>query len=647
MQIFYVFYFTLVTYLLAMTMPESQGRWPTLYEDVLSLISYTHWTTSAVLFPYHFVIVMNSVSVENLFSSMGEIDVCWLSPFGTDGTCHPLDIPIAPTPTLILDTPATLTVPAIATSPTAFNLISHKDMFPVQLETKYMPGKSKEFKSTQGGAPNDAESPHLLDLLTAAASTMVIIQLLMVLGQPVVRYLESFNQTTFVPNGLEFDTPADFPDSRHSLILSWIPTRPLIPIDSITYVQSDDEASLKELSLWVLYFAMVLVRSCSEPAPPPPTTKTRTIRKYPLMIEAPVSGEVVEEVLSFCWFQPHTLLASSSELGEGLKVEPVEPKDKLNSLQLKPAAHSQAPDVVHSPTPPTTDSLHLADYIDKPGPEVTRLNQPKSPAPTFPPETSSMMTELSHPHLSPDVSEPTLVQSFEKISGRRTTPPVQLAYGQVDGTSKIRPSLSLLKVISMESLPLGEYDIGLLSQSTAPSKKVSIRPLSLLGKASPFSRPSPSPTPDSIRSPEVRPMRLLRMYGLYNSPSKSPRTTVDLASSAHKVKQGSSIYYRPASQTSLTSPPVVTGPGDPVSGPPLRSYTDAATEEGSSVSTVRLSIPSVPSRWSLLTKKSKQKLRKVSSSFFASSNSPSSLREKVKIFPRSLSRRAFDNSGTA
>jgi len=258
------------------------------------------------------------------------------------------------------------------------------------------------------------------------------------------------------------------------LILSWVSTASsLAPVGSIAYVPSDGGVGSKELPLWTLYFAMILIRSCSGPAvaPPPPNTETRAVLRHPLMIEAP-TPEVVEEVLAFCWFQSHTLLASCSGLVEDSKVEPVEPKDELNLLplvpELKHGVQSQAPDVIHSSTPPTTNSLHLADYIDEPGSGVTDPDQPRDPAPFFPPETSSAMAELSHPHLTPDVSGPPFARSFEKISGRRTTPPIQLEYGQVDGVSQIRPSLSLLKVVSMESLPLGEYDFSLLSHFPPP-----------------------------------------------------------------------------------------------------------------------------------------------------------------------------------
>jgi hypothetical protein len=99
MKIFYALYFTLVAYWLATNMPESQGRWLALCKDVVSLISYNH------------------------FSWTGGFDACWLSPFGIDGTCHPLDIPITPTPTIVLNESATHTVSAIAASPVALNLV--------------------------------------------------------------------------------------------------------------------------------------------------------------------------------------------------------------------------------------------------------------------------------------------------------------------------------------------------------------------------------------------------------------------------------------------------------------------------------------------------------------------------------------------
>jgi len=180
MQIFYVLYFTLVICLLAVTVPESQGRRPTLYEVVMSLISYNHSTTSAASLQHRFAIITNSVSAENSISSTGGVDVCWSSPFGINGTCHPLDTPAAPTPTTVQNASATRTVSATIPSPIAFNLVLYKDMFAVQLETTKTLGNSKEFKSTQGGIPSGAESPHLLDLLTTATWTMAIVHLLAV-----------------------------------------------------------------------------------------------------------------------------------------------------------------------------------------------------------------------------------------------------------------------------------------------------------------------------------------------------------------------------------------------------------------------------------------------------------------------------------
>jgi hypothetical protein len=180
MQILYVFYFTLVAWLFAVTMPESQGRWFALCKAVVFLVSYVPSTTSAGSLPYRFVIVTNSVSAENSFSSTGGVDVCWLSLFGLHGTCHPLDIPFAPTPTIILDTPGTRTVSAITASPIALNLVLYKDMYTVQFETTKPLRKSKESKPTQGGTPGDAKPANPLDLLTTAVSTMIVVQLLTV-----------------------------------------------------------------------------------------------------------------------------------------------------------------------------------------------------------------------------------------------------------------------------------------------------------------------------------------------------------------------------------------------------------------------------------------------------------------------------------
>lgn len=289
-----------------------------------------------------------------------------------------------------------------------------------------------------------------------------------------VRYLESFDASTPIPNYLEFHPPAD---SHQTLVLSWIATSSLIPTKPIPRVPGDDETSLKELPLWLLYFATVLVRSCSEFAfiLPPPTSGAGAVQRRPLMIEAPTSHEAGEEELSFRWFQSHSRPASSSRFDGGARADLAElkDKDKLNPpppiLELKPAIQSQAPDVVHPPTLPTANSLHLVDYIDKSWSEITDPNQREDASPTLHSETSSVKTELSHPHLCRDVSEPILVRSFERISGRRTTPRIQSEYGQVSCASETRPPFPSLEVISTESLPR-EYDLCLLSEFPAPPK---------------------------------------------------------------------------------------------------------------------------------------------------------------------------------
>jgi hypothetical protein len=194
------------------------------------------------------------------------------------------------------------------------------------------------------------------------------------------------------------------------------------------------------------------------------------------MIEAPASGEATEEALSFCWFQSHTPLASSSTLDKGSEVEPTELKDTLDFLppvpELKPAVQSWVPDVVHSSAPPTTCSVHFTDYIDEPRLEITDRNQLKDLAPTRSQETLPTVMGLPRPYASPGVSGTALVRSFERISGQRTTPPILLEHGQgVNGDSNGRHSLSLIKVISMESRSLGEHDFSLLSQFPAPPKK--------------------------------------------------------------------------------------------------------------------------------------------------------------------------------
>ena len=136
-QIFCMLYLTLVTYLLAMTIPESQGRWSALSKDIVSLISYAHLTISP------------------------GVDASWLSPFGIDDTCHPLNLS-TPTPTVVPSTPATRTVSAITASPIAFNPVLYKDIFAVQLEITKAPRSPKRSKSAQGRIPCGVESAHLL-----------------------------------------------------------------------------------------------------------------------------------------------------------------------------------------------------------------------------------------------------------------------------------------------------------------------------------------------------------------------------------------------------------------------------------------------------------------------------------------------------
>ena len=308
--------------------------------------------------------------------------------------------------------------------------------------------------------------------------SLIIVLFPQVFCQYVVGYLESSSRVASIPNNLEFYPLAVFSDGHHSLTLSWTFTSSsLIPIDSTAYVPSNGEASLEEFTQWVFYFATVLVRSCPEPAavPPPPTTETRARIQYPLMIEAPASDEATEEVLSFCWFQSHTPLASSSTLDEGSEVKPTELKDTLDFSppvpELKPAVQSWAPDVVHSSSLHTTCSVHFADYIDEPRLKITDRNQLNDPAPTRSQETLPTVMGLPRPYAPPGVSGTALVRSFERISGQRTTPPIRLEHGQVNCASNSRPSLSLVKVVSMESRSLGEHDFSLLSQFPAPPKK--------------------------------------------------------------------------------------------------------------------------------------------------------------------------------
>lgn len=177
MRIFYVLYFTSITYLLAVTMPEFQGRWSSLCNNILSLIHHIRSSTSAA---FLFAIATDPPSAAGPFSSMGGIDVCRVSTFGIDDTCHPFDAPIAYTPTLIFNTPATRTVSAIAAAPVAYNLVPYKDMFFMQPEIEIGLRKSKGSNSRQGGIPSNVEPIHILDLLSSAVSTLIIVQLLMV-----------------------------------------------------------------------------------------------------------------------------------------------------------------------------------------------------------------------------------------------------------------------------------------------------------------------------------------------------------------------------------------------------------------------------------------------------------------------------------
>lgn len=491
MQIVYVFHLTLVAWLFAVTMPESQGRWFVLCKAVVFLVSYAHSTTSAGSLPYHFVIVTDSVSTENSFSSTGGVDVCWLSLFGLHGTCHPLDIPFSAHPD---DHPGYTWYP--------HGLSYHR--FPHFSQTSsvqgYVCGTIRDHKGTQdikriqvdaGGNSRWCETGQSLGLADHGSfdddhrstpngtlvsprliPSLIIVLFPQIFCQYVVGYLESSNRVVSIPNNLKFYPLAVFPDGRHPLTLSWASTTSsLIPIDWIAYVPSNDEASLEEFTQWIFYFATVLVRSCPEL----PTTETRARVQYPLMIEAPASGEATEEVLSFCWFQSHTPLAPSSTLDEGSEVKPTELKDTLDFSppvpELKSAVQSWAPDVVHPPAPPTTCSVHFADYIDEPRLEITDRNQLNDLAPTRSQEILPTVKGLPRPYASPGAYRTALVRSFERISGQRTTSPIQLEHGQVNGASNSRPSLSLAKVISMESRSLGEHDFSLLSQFPAPPKK--------------------------------------------------------------------------------------------------------------------------------------------------------------------------------
>lgn len=539
MRILYVLYFTSITYLLAATITESQGRWTSLYDSILTLVCYVRSATSAKLLRYSFAIVTNLLSVENSLSSVRGVDVCRVSAFGTDSTCHPLDVSITPTPTLVFNTPTTRTVSAIAASPIAYNPIPYKDMYSTQLEIKTGLRKSKERRSKNGGIPSNVETTSFLDSLSTAASTIIIVQLLMVryarsfrftallilplrsqaLSQPVVRYLESSVPTSPIPNDIQFGPRAAFPGCHHALILSWISTTSsLILVNPVSCIP-DDQSILVDLPLWLLYFTMVLVQSYPEFTVnyPPSLTKTRSARQHPLMIEAPTSCEVVE-VLSFHWFQPHSRLVLSSGMGEGplVKLPELEGKGKFNllppTLEIKPAVRSQAPDVVHPLMLTTTNSLHLVDYISESWSEVTDADSSLG----FNPETSSIKADSSHPDLL-EVFKPTLIRPFERISGRRSTPPIQFECDKASSAGETR--LPLSSTMFSAEYPLDEYDFDLLSEFPAPPRKcwsctgvarcgqlipptAPVRPFSFLRKVGiggPFSRPSISPILDRTR----------------------------------------------------------------------------------------------------------------------------------------------------
>ena len=234
------------------------------------------------------------------------------------------------------------------------------------------------------------------------------------------------------------------------------------------------------------------------------------------MIEAPASREVVEE-LSFCWFKPHGRLASSSRTGKSPIVELPEPEDKneVNLLptiiEIKPAVQSQAPDVVHPPTLATTNSLHLVDYINESWPEFIDPIQPKDPSSVHP-ETSSIKAESSHPDLS-DAPESTPVCTFERISGRRTTPGIQLKSGQIDDAGGFRPP-PLPVVFSAGSPPPGEYDFSLLSEFPAlPKKGRSCAGVTLCSLLIPSAAP-------------IRPLSLLRKVGIVGPFSTSSLSSI-------------------------------------------------------------------------------------------------------------------------
>jgi hypothetical protein len=172
MRTFYVLNFAFIAYLLAVTMPESQGRWYCLYDNALSSIRYIRSATSATLLRCHLGILTNPLSVENPLSSVGGVGACRGAAFGIDITCHPLDFSIIPTPTLLLDSSATRTLSAIAASPVVYGLVPYEDMFPTRPKIKT--GLRKESKSREG------RPIHLLDLFSTVASTTIVVQLLMV-----------------------------------------------------------------------------------------------------------------------------------------------------------------------------------------------------------------------------------------------------------------------------------------------------------------------------------------------------------------------------------------------------------------------------------------------------------------------------------
>lgn len=263
-----------------------------------------------------------------------------------------------------------------------------------------------------------------------------------------------------------------FPGCHNSLVLSWVSVASsLVPTKPVSYVPDYDATGRTELPPWALHFSTFLARSCSEPATIPPPSAVEPRASWRLMIEAPPPAEV-GEVLSFYWFQPHTCFAPS-ELDEGPGVEPTRFKDEYNHnplLELKPAVQSHVPDISHPPVLSTINSFHLADYIDESWLETADLNLREAPSSIFNSETSSIKADLSHSQLSAGVSESTLARSFERVSGKRATPRVQLERSRVGSSINTRPPLSLLGAISMESLP-GDCDFGLLSEFPAPPKK--------------------------------------------------------------------------------------------------------------------------------------------------------------------------------